>query len=258
MRGFTQDDAHLFCTPDQLQGEFEQTLDEALRLMHAFGFSEFEYALSTREPLQRAETDPIGEEAIRKALESRGLPYVIDEGGGAFYGPKLDIMLRDAIGRKWQLGTVQVDFVLPERFDLKYRGSERDETPVMIHRALAGSMERFFGILIEHFGGNFPAWLAPIQAVIAPISEHQLDYAQEVRKALHERGFRVEVDESNEKLGKKIAVWKTQKVPYILVAGKQEAADGTVNVNERGVDTKRSATVEQFADELQTKVDTKQ
>jgi threonyl-tRNA synthetase len=258
VRGFTQDDAHLFCTPDQLQGEFEQTLDEALRLMNAFGFSEFEYALSTREPEKRGETDAVGEEAIRKALESRGLPYVIDEGGGAFYGPKLDVMLRDAIGRKWQLGTVQVDFILPKRFDLKYRGPERDETPVMIHRALAGSMERFFGILIEHYGGNFPAWVAPIQAAIAPISEHQLEYAHHVRKLLHERGFRVEVDESNEKLGKKIAVWKTQKVPYILVAGKQEAAEGTVNVNERGVETKRSATVEQFAAELQTKVDTKQ
>jgi threonyl-tRNA synthetase len=258
VRGFTQDDAHLFCTPDQLQGEFEQTLDEALRLMNAFGFTEFEYALSTREAHQRGETDPIAEEAIRKALESRGLPYVIDEGGGAFYGPKLDIMLRDAIGRKWQLGTVQVDFVLPKRFDLKYRGSESDETPVMIHRALAGSMERFFGILIEHYGGNFPAWLAPIQAVIAPISEHQLEYAQHVYDVLHKRGFRVHVDESNEKLGKKIAVWKTQKVPYILVAGKQEAADGTVNVNERGVEAKRSTTVEQFADELQMKVDTKQ
>jgi threonyl-tRNA synthetase len=259
VRGFTQDDAHLFCTADQLQGEFEQTLDEALRLMNAFGFSDFEYALSTREAQQRGETDPIAEEAIRKALESHNLPYVIDEGGGAFYGPKLDIMVRDAIGRKWQLGTVQVDFVLPKRFELKYRGPEGDETPVMIHRALAGSMERFFGILLEHYGGNFPAWLAPIQAVIAPISEHQFEYARSVHDQLHKRGYRVELDESNEKLGYKIRHWKTQKVPYILVVGKQEAADGTVNVNERGVEAKRApVTVDEFASELQSKVDSKQ
>ncbi|HET9096309.1 MAG TPA: His/Gly/Thr/Pro-type tRNA ligase C-terminal domain-containing protein, partial [Candidatus Baltobacteraceae bacterium] len=170
----------------------------------------------------------------------------------------LDIMVRDAIGRKWQLGTVQVDFVLPKRFDLKYRGAEGDETPVMIHRALAGSMERFFGILIEHYGGNFPAWLAPVQAVVAPISEHQVEYAHQVRDALRKRGLRIEVDESNEKLGYKIRHWKTQKVPYILVAGKQEAADGTVNVNERGVEAKRNATVDEFAAELQSKVDNKQ
>ena len=258
VRGFTQDDAHLFCTPEQLQGEFEQTLDEALRLMHAFGFEDFEYFLSTREPhLRSEETDPIAEQAIRQALESRNLPYGLDEGGGAFYGPKLDINVRDAIGRKWQLGTVQVDFVLPHRFDLKYRGSEGDRTPVMIHRALAGSMERFFGILIEHYGGNFPAWLAPVQAVVTPISEQQLDYARQVRDRLVSQGSRVEVDESNEKLGYKIRHWKTQKVPYILVVGKQEAADGTVNVNERGLETKRTIPVDEFTKELLMKVESK-
>ena len=258
VRGFTQDDAHLFCTPDQLQAEFEQTLDEALRLMKAFGFPDLEYVLSKREEQQRGETDPIAEEAIRKALESHNLPYEIDEGGGAFYGPKLDIMVRDAIGRKWQLGTVQVDFVLPGRFDLKYRGPEGDQVPVMIHRALAGSMERFFGILIEHYGGNFPAWLAPVQAVVAPISEHQAAYGAQVRDALRSRGFRVELDESNEKLGYKIRHWKTQKVPYILVVGKQEAADGTVAVNERGNEAKRPAiSLDEFAAELQAKVDSK-
>ena len=253
VRGFTQDDAHLFCTPEQLQGEFEQTLDEALRLMKAFGFDDFEYFLSTR--AERGPTDEIAEDAIRKALESRNLPYQIDEGGGAFYGPKLDINLHDAIGRKWQLGTVQVDFVLPERFELKYRGADgHDHRPVMIHRALAGSMERFFGVLIEHFGGAFPAWVAPTQAVITPISEHQLDYAFEVRDRLRARGFRIDVDISNEKLGYKIRHWKTQKVPYILVVGKSEMADGTVNVNERGVEEKRTESVDAFADELAAKV----
>jgi threonyl-tRNA synthetase len=253
VRGFTQDDAHLFCTPDQLQAEFEQTLDEALRLMDAFQFSNFEYFLSTRE--QRGPTDEIAEDAIRKALESHGLPYEIDEGGGAFYGPKLDINVRDAIGRRWQLGTVQVDFVLPERFDLKYRGADgTDHRPVMIHRALAGSLERFFGVVIEHFGGNFPAWLAPVQAVVCPISEHQLDYAYAVRDQLRARGFRVDADSSNEKLGYKIRHWKTQKVPYILVAGKREAEEGTVNVNERGVEEKRTVSVDAFASELAERV----
>jgi threonyl-tRNA synthetase len=264
VRGFTQDDAHLFCMPDQLQGEFEQTVDEALRLMKAFRFNDVEYALSTRDEPLRGDTDPIAEEAIRKALDSHGFTYEIDRGGGAFYGPKLDIFVRDAIGRKWQLGTVQVDFVLPKRFDLKYRGPEGDQTPVMIHRALAGSLERFFGILIEHFGGNFPAWIAPVQAVITPISEHQIKYARSVRDNLHARGFRVDVDESNEKLGYKIRHWKTQKVPYILVVGKQEAADGTVNVNERGPSTgsgqaeKRTIPLDAFAAELQLKVDSKE
>ena len=256
VRGFTQDDAHLFCTPEQLQGEFEQTLDEALRLMRAFDFSGFEYFLSTR--AERGPTDEIAEDAIRKALESHDLPYSVDEGGGAFYGPKLDINLRDAIGRKWQLGTVQVDFVLPERFDLTYRGSDGlDHAPVMIHRALAGSMERFFGVLIEHFAGAFPAWIAPVQAVVCPISEHQLDYAYEVRDRLRARGFRVDADSSNEKLGYKIRHWKTQKVPYILVVGKTELADGTVNVNERNVEEKRTLPVDAFADELAARVETK-
>ncbi len=255
VRGFTQDDAHLFCTPEQLQGEFEQTLDEALRLMDAFDFKGFEYFLSTRSPELRGPTDDIAEAAIRNALESHNLPYGIDEGGGAFYGPKLDINLHDAIGRKWQLGTVQVDFTLPERFDLKYRGPDgADHRPVMIHRALAGSLERFFGVLIEHFGGNFPAWIAPAQAVVAPISEHQLDYAYDVRDKLRERGFRIDADSSNEKLGYKIRHWKTQKVPYILVVGKREAEEGTVNVNERGIEEKRTVTVDEFATELAAKV----
>jgi len=259
VRGFTQDDAHLFCMPDQLQAEFESTVEEAIRLMNAFGFKEFEYFLSTREPAVRTEADETGESAIRKALEKYDMPYEIDAGGGAFYGPKLDINLRDAIGRKWQLGTVQVDFMLPQRFKLEYRGSDgADHTPVMIHRALAGSMERFFGVLIEHFGGNFPAWIAPVQAMVCPISEHQIEYAQQIQKTLRGSGFRVEVDESNEKLGYKIRHWKTQKLPYILVVGKTELAEGTVNVNERGVEEKRpSISVEEFARELRTKIEEK-
>ena len=255
VRGFTQDDAHLFCTPEQLQGEFEQTLDEALRLLRAFQFQGFEFALSTR--AERGPTDPVAEDAIRKALESHDLPYEVDEGGGAFYGPKLDIYLRDAIGRRWQLGTVQVDFILPERFGLKYRGADgTDHRPVMIHRALAGSMERFFGVLVEHFAGAFPAWIAPVQAVVVPISEHQLDYAYQVRDQLRAQGFRIEADASNEKLGYKIRHWKTQKLPYILVVGKNELADGTVSVNERGTEEKRAPIpVAEFANELRERVE---
>ncbi len=259
VRGFTQDDAHLFCSPDQLQAEFEQTLDEALRLMRAFGFGTFTYVLSRRAQADRTETDAVAESAIRAALERYELRYEVDEGGGAFYGPKLDVNVRDALGRPWQLGTVQVDFVLPARFGLKYRGSDGgDHCPVMIHRALAGSLERFFGILIEHYGGAFPVWLAPIQVVVAPITEHQASYAREVATRLRAAGFRAEVDEANEKLGYKIRHWKTQKVPYILVAGKQEVADGTVNVNQRGIDEKRTTSVESFVEELRAMIEAKE
>ncbi len=251
VRGFTQDDAHLFCTPEQLQHEFDQTVDEALRLMNAFAFQEFSCALSTREPLLRGATDDVAEAAIRGALDRAKLPYTVDEGGGAFYGPKLDVNVRDAIGRTWQLGTVQVDFTLPERFDLTYRGADgKAHRPAMIHRALAGSMERFFGIVIEHFGGAFPAWLAPVQAMLVPIGEAQVASARQAAAQMSGAGFRVDVDDSNEKLGYKIRHWKTQKVPYILVIGKQEVADGSVNVNERGVEEKRSLPLPSFIEEL--------
>lgn len=259
VRGFTQDDAHIFCMPDQLQSEFERTLDEARRLMNAFGFDTIQYVLSRREEKDRTPTDTVAEEAIGKALERFELPYEVDETGGAFYGPKLDINVRDAIGRSWQLGTVQVDFILPDRFGLKYRGADgQDHQPVMIHRALAGSLERFFGNLIEHYAGAFPAWLAPVQVVVTAISQDQVAYAHEVGAKLEGAGFRVAIDESNEKLGYKIRHWKTQKVPYILVAGKQEVSDGTVNVNQRGVDEKRTMLVGAFVEELQSVVEAKQ
>jgi threonyl-tRNA synthetase len=259
VRGFTQDDAHLFCTPEQLQGEFERTLDEARRLMRAFAFDDITYVLSSRAASDRGKTDEVAEEAIRNALRRFELPYEIDEGGGAFYGPKLDVNVRDALGRPWQLGTVQVDFILPARFGLKYRAADgQDRRPVMIHRALAGSLERFFGVLVEHYGGAFPAWLAPVQVVVAPITEEQAGYARDVAARIEGAGFRVTVDETNEKLGYKIRHWKTQKVPYILVTGKQEVADGTVNVNQRGVDEKRTISVASFIDELRRIVEAKQ
>ncbi|MDQ2818268.1 MAG: threonine--tRNA ligase [Candidatus Eremiobacteraeota bacterium] len=256
VRGFTQDDAHLFCTPEQLGAEFANTVDAALVVLRAFAFREFRLFVSTRptnalgDPRiwERAET------AIRTACDGAGLAYEIDAGGGAFYGPKLDVMVRDAIGREWQLSTVQVDFNLPERFGLTYRGADgEDHQPVMIHRALLGSLERFFGVLIEHFAGAFPVWLAPVQAAVVPIGEAQFEYAQEIGTRLSGSGFRVEVDRSNERLQKKIALHQAAKVPYMLVVGKSEAASGQVNVRTRGGE-QQVMKPDQFAAELAAEV----
>jgi threonyl-tRNA synthetase len=236
VRGFTQDDAHLFCTPEQLQPEFESTVDAALAVLKAFQFNDYQIFVSTRP--DKALGDPQiwdrATAAIKAACDNVGLPYEIDAGGGAFYGPKLDITVRDAIGRDWQLSTVQVDFNLPERFALTYVGPDGVEhRPVMIHRALLGSLERFFGVLIEHYGGAFPVWLAPVQAVVLPIAEGQVEYAQSVAKTLGDAGFRVETDASNERLQKKIKMQQGRKIPYMLVVGKNEAAAGEVNVRTR-------------------------
>ena len=243
VRGFTQDDAHLFCTPEQLQGEFEQTLDEALRLMKAFGFDDFEYFLSTRETSLRGETDPIAEDAIRKALEKYGLAVPIDEGGGAFYGPKLDINVRDAIGRKWQLGTVQVDFVLPEalRSEVSRRRRQRshagDDSPRA--RGLARTLLRHCSSSTSaaRFPPGLPRFKRSSRRSPSISSTMPNEVAAKLRAAWASASTSTKV---NEKLGYKIRHWKTQKVPYILVVGKQEAADGTVNVNERGIEAKRT------------------
>jgi threonyl-tRNA synthetase len=256
VRGLTQDDAHLFCTPDQLQQEFENTADAALTVLNAFKFEKYRFFVATRP--EKAIGDPAiwdrATDAIKRACENVGLAYEMDEGGGAFYGPKLDIMVRDAIGREWQLSTVQADFNLPERFDLTYAGSDGSEhRPVMIHRALLGSLERLFGVLIEHFGGAFPAWLAPVQAVVLPIAEDQTEYAERINAMLFARGFRTEVDRSNERLQKKIRNQQLRKVPYMLVAGKSEVADGTVNVRTRAGD-QTTMTPDKFADLLAAEV----
>jgi threonyl-tRNA synthetase len=256
VRGLTQDDAHLFCTPDQLQQEFENTADAALTVLNAFKFEKYRFFVATRP--EKAIGDPEvwdrATEAIKRACENVGLEYEMDEGGGAFYGPKLDIMVRDAIGREWQLSTVQADFNLPERFDLKYAGSDGTEhRPVMIHRALLGSLERLFGVLIEHFGGAFPAWLAPVQAVVLPIADDQTEYAERINAMLFARGFRSEVDRTNERLQKKIRNQQLRKIPYMLVAGKTEVADGTVNVRTRAGD-QSTMPAEKFADMLAAEV----
>ena len=256
VRGFTQDDAHLFCTPDQLQGEFENTVGEALIVLKAFQFDTFSSYVSTRP--EKYLGDPATwdrfTDAIKAACGRVGLPYAVDEEGGVFYGPKLDIKVRDAIGREWQLSTVQVDFNLPERFGLTYVGPDGAEhRPVMIHRALLGSLERFFGVLIEHFAGAFPVWLAPVQAAVLAIADEQGAYANEVAALLRARGFRIEVDTSNERLQKKIRVWQLRKVPYMLVVGKSEVAAQRVNV--RGRDgAQASMSADEFAAKLNDEV----
>ncbi|MCH7626751.1 MAG: threonine--tRNA ligase, partial [Chloroflexi bacterium] len=236
VRGMTQDDAHIFCTPDQVEEEIGGVLDLTFHLLRSFGFSEFEIMLSTRP--EKAVGDPdrweLATESLRRTLEGRELPFGIDEGGGAFYGPKIDVHIKDAIGRLWQCTTVQFDFNLPERFGLTYIGEDgKEHQPYMIHRALLGSLERFMGVLIEHYGGAFPTWLAPVQALIIPIADRHVDYAQEVRKTLAEGGIRVEVDGRNERMNAKIRDGQVQKVPYMLIVGDRETEAGAVAVRLR-------------------------
>ncbi len=237
VRGFTQDDAHLFVRPDQMEAEIERVLAFCLDMLRAFGFSEFDLYLSTRPEKAVGEPEQweAAEAALRKALVATGLPFDVDEGGGAFYGPKIDIKINDAIGRAWQCSTIQFDFNEPARFDMSYIGDDGDKhRPYMIHRALLGSLERFFGILIEHYAGLFPLWLAPTQVRILPISPQNLEYAESVRAELAGKGVRVEVDERNEKIGAKIRDAEMLKVPYMLVVGRRDQEAGKVSVRRHG------------------------
>jgi len=234
-RSFTQDDAHIFCTPEQVNAEVMGMLDLVAYVNGVFGF-EWSAEVSTR-PEKSIGGDEFWENATQSlfaALDEKGVPYEINEGDGAFYGPKIDIKLKDAIGRTWQTSTIQVDYNMPQRFGLTYRTAENSEAqPIMLHRTIVGSMERFFGILIEHYAGAFPTWLAPVQVVIVPIADRHLDYAHEVRAKLEKRGVRVEVYSDNEPMRIKIAKAQQQKVPYMLVVGDKEAETGTVGVRER-------------------------
>lgn len=236
VRGFTQDDAHIFCTPEQIVQEIKDTVEFAKSMLGKFGFHDIQAYLSTKPA--KAVGDPArwdqATESLRQALEQEGMTYEIDEGGGAFYGPKIDMKIKDALGRPWQLGTVQFDFNLPERFDLTYVGADgKEHQPYMVHRALLGSIERFFGILIEHYAGAFPLWLAPEQVRVLPISEKALDYAKKVQAALRAEGFRVDVDDSPDKLGAKIREAAIQKVPYQIVVGPRDEAAGQISVRSR-------------------------
>lgn len=239
VRGFTQDDAHIFCTPEQLDGELQGCLALVRTVLDTLGMTEYRVRVGLRDPDSEKFTgDParwdLAEQACRQAAMTLGVDFAEEPGEAAFYGPKIDFVVKDVIGREWQLGTVQVDYVLPERFDLEYIGRDNQpHRPVMIHRAPFGSMERFTGVLIEHFGGNFPLWLAPEQMRILPISEKVADYATAVRESLRKAGFRVELDAHDEKLGAKIRRAELDKIPLILVAGEKEAATGQVNVRSR-------------------------
>lgn len=236
VRGFTQDDAHIFCSPEQMPGEIGRVLDFCLNILKTFGFENFRIYLATKpeksvgeESRWKAATD-----ALRTAIDKAGLPYEVDEGGGAFYGPKIDVKITDALGRQWQCSTIQFDFNEPERFGITYKGSDGfDHQPYMIHRALMGSLERFFGVLIEHYAGAFPVWLAPVQAAVLPIGDDYLDYGKDIAGRLKKAGLRCEVDERNEKIGYKIREAQLQKIPYMLVAGEKERSEGTVSVRTR-------------------------
>lgn len=254
-RGFTQDDSHIFTTRENIQPELASLLDFVLSVLRAFGFDEFQAKLSTKPEGKAVGEDSLwtlATDGLRAALERAGLPYIVDEGGGAFYGPKIDVDVKDAIGRSWQLSTIQLDFNLPERFGLEYIGPDgHAHRPVMIHRALFGSVERFFGVLIEHFAGAFPAWLAPVQARVLPVAAAHDEYAQSVVARLSARGFRVEGDQADEPLNKRIRNAKIAKIPYVLVVGADDVAAGTVAVNQRGAERPvRDVPFDDFAAQL--------
>ena len=254
VRGFTQDDAHIFCTPDQLDEEFKKVIDLVLYVFGSLGFEDFKAQVSLRDPenpdkyIGSTENWEKAENAIINAAKEKGLNYVIETGEAAFYGPKLDFMVRDALGRSWQLGTIQVDYNLPERFDLTYKGSDNElHRPVMIHRAPFGSMERFIAILLEHTGGNFPLWLMPEQAIVLCISEKYEKYAEKVLNLLENHEIRALVDHRNETMGKKIRDAEVKKIPYMLIVGEQEAESGTISVRKHGGEDLGSITIEDFA-----------
>jgi threonyl-tRNA synthetase len=236
VRGFTQDDGHIFCRRDQVQAEIEKVLELAFELLSAFGFKEYEIELSTQPPKfigQQQDWD-LATDALKKSLEAKGITYLVNEGDGAFYGPKIDIKLKDALGRKWQCSTVQCDFALPERFDLSFINDQgQAERPIMLHRALFGSVERFFGTMIEHYAGNFPLWVAPVQVLIIPIRSDHDAFARTVAERLRSEGIRVDVDIRNESLGKRIREGRLQRIPYMLIIGDKEVQGQTVAVRKR-------------------------
>lgn len=254
IRGFTQDDAHVFVSQEGLADELCNLLDFVLDVLRAFGFTDFDAKLSTRPPEKSVGSDEIWDhatESLRAALDSSGLDYTVDEGAGAFYGPKIDVDVRDAIGRSWQLSTIQADFQLPERFGLEYvAASGERKQPVMVHRALMGSIERFFGVLLEHYAGNLPLWLAPVQIEVLPVAEDHEDYAAEVVRSLEAAGYRVETTGAGDPLGKRIRNAKTRKIPHVLVVGSDDAAAKTVGDNPRGGEVERDLPLDTFLERL--------
>ena len=261
VRGFTQDDAHIFCTPDQLKDEFKKVIDIVLYVFKTFGFEDFITQISLRDPENKEKyigTDENwqkAEEAIIEATEEKGLETIVELGEAAFYGPKLDFMVRDAIGRKWQLGTIQVDYNLPERFELEYTGADNQKhRPVMIHRAPFGSLERFVALLIEHTAGKFPLWLTPDQAIILPISEKFNNFAKKLAYNLKNLDIRTLIDDRNEKIGKKIREAELKRIPYMLIIGEKEEQNGTVSVRKQGEGDLGTMTIDEFVNLIKEKV----
>jgi threonyl-tRNA synthetase len=260
VRGFTQDDAHIYCRPDQLKEEFLKVVDLVTLVYGKLGFSDFQTQISLRDPTNNDKylgTDEmwnLAENAIIEATQERGMKTTTKEGEAAFYGPKLDFMVRDAIGRKWQIGTIQVDYMMPENFDLQYTGSDNlKHRPVMIHRALFGSMERFIALLIEHTAGKFPVWLAPTKVIVLPIASKYIPYCQEIANQINEEfDLQIEVDERDEKIGRKIRDAETQKIPYMLIVGEQEMNTNTLSVRKRSESEHLNYTMELFINELST------
>jgi threonyl-tRNA synthetase len=252
-RGFTQDDSHIFCTPDQLAGELASLLDFVVGLLRDFGLTEFEAELSTRPEKfvgEVADWDK-AESALRHALDVSGLPYEVAEGEGAFYAPKIDVHVRDAIGRRWQLSTLQVDFQEPGRFGIEFQAADGSrQRPYMIHRALFGSIERFFGILLEHYAGAFPPWLAPVQAVGIPIADAHLPYLEELAARLREHGIRAEVDSGDERMQKKIRTAQRQKIPFMLLAGDADVAAKAVSFRYRDGSQRNGVPVDEAVAEI--------
>ncbi len=258
VRGFTQDDAHIFCTPEQIVGEIKDTVEFAKKMLGKFGFHDIQAYLSTKPA--KAVGDPArweqATQSLRDALDQEGMTYEVDEGGGAFYGPKIDMKIKDALGRPWQLGTVQFDFNLPERFNLTYVGADgKEHQPYMVHRALLGSIERFFGILIEHYAGAFPLWLAPEQVRVLPISDKALPYAKKIQAALRAANFRVDVDSSAEKLGAKIREATLMKVPYQVVVGPRDEAADQISVRSRGEGDLGAMKLDAFIEKMKAELD---
>jgi threonyl-tRNA synthetase len=260
VRGFTQDDAHIFCTPDQIEKEIIEVIRFAKMVLGAFGFYEMNYYLSTKpeDAVGENERWELATNSLRKALESENLKYEVDEGAGTFYGPKIDIKIKDALGREWQLSTVQFDFNEPERFDMKYIGEDgKEHRPFMVHRALLGSIERFFGILIEHYAGDFPTWLAPVQVAVIPVSQNFSDYANSVNQKLVAAGIRSQADQRNEKIGYKIRDWETQKVPYMIIVGEKEQNAANISVRQHKKGDLGSFTLADFIDKLTAEIKNK-
>jgi threonyl-tRNA synthetase len=249
VRGFTQDDAHIFCRPEQLTEELENVIRLAISILKKFGFVDYEIYLSTQP------TDFVGTQnhwdkatqALKDALERQGLKYEVDPGQGVFYGPKIDIKIKDCLGRAWQCSTIQVDFNLPERFKLEFVDDKgKTQTPIMVHRAILGSLERFFGVLIEHYKGAFPLWLAPVQVAVIPIKTDQVGYAEKIEQRLNESGLRVKLDARNETLNKRIREAEIEKISYLVIIGEKEVASSLISVRKRGEGDKGKVSVEEF------------